>query len=71
MYNFKKCQFSQTLFILFDGMDSIWSLHFRNRDLGVKVFGFPFCDKYLYTNLKINLNRIFNWISLILFGRVI
>lgn len=59
----------------FDGMDSIWSLHFRNRDLGVQVFGFPFCDEYLYTNLKINLNRILNLISLyilnILYGRVI
>lgn len=71
MYKFKKMSVQSNTFILFEGMDSIWSLLFRNRNLGVKVFGFPFCDKYLYTNLKINLNRIFNWISLMLYGRVI
>lgn len=59
MCKFKKCQFSQTPLNLFDGMDNIWSLHFRNHDLGVKVFGFPFCDKYLYTNLKINLDKVY------------
>lgn len=59
------------LFYLMEWIVGIWSLHFRNRDLGVEVFGFPYCDEYLYTNLKINLNRILNWISLILYGRVI
>lgn len=45
------------LFYLMVGMDSIWCLHFRNGDLGVKVFGFPFRDKYLYTYLKKKLKQ--------------